>query len=77
MGQDNGSGMFTAHIGDASAFVQCTCVVGTRPLLPRKGQLLATELLLVHLPLVMEATRGSAPRKVGPLGLAIPLRDDP
>lgn len=34
MGRDNGSGMLSAHAGEARAFVQCTCAVGTRPLSP-------------------------------------------
>lgn len=34
MGRDNGSGMLSAHAGDASAVVQHTCVVGTGPLCP-------------------------------------------
>lgn len=62
MGRDNGSGMLSAHAGDARAFVQHTCVVGTRPLRPQRGQRLAEKGLLVHLPLALEATRGSAPR---------------
>lgn len=67
MGLDNGSGMLSAHAGDASTFVQCTCVVGTRPLLSRVGQPLTAECLLVHLSLALGATEGSAPRKVVPL----------
>lgn len=48
-------------------FVQRTCVVGTRPLPSSVGQLLAAERLLVHLSLALEATNGSAPRKVVPM----------
>lgn len=64
MGRDNGSGMLSAHAGDARAFVQHTCVVGTRPLCPQRGQRLAEKGLLVHLPLALEATSGSAPRNI-------------
>lgn len=66
MGRDNGSGMLSAHAGDASAFVQRTCVVGTRPLLSTAGQLLAAERLLLHLPLplALKAARVLASKKV-------------
>lgn len=58
MGRDNGSGMLSAHAGDARAFVQHTCVVGTLPLWPPRGQHLAAKGLLVHLPFALEATKG-------------------
>jgi hypothetical protein len=61
MGRDNGSGMLSAHAGDASAFVQRTCVVGTWPLCPWRGQRLAVKCTLMHLPLALRPLGGSAP----------------
>lgn len=58
MGRDNGSGMLSAHAGDASAFVQRTCVVGTRPLLSMVRPAPGSGVQLLHLPLALEATRG-------------------
>lgn len=66
MGRDNGSGMLSAHAGDASAFVQRTCVVGTRPLLSRAGQALAAERLLVHLSLCPRSRQGFSTLEGGP-----------
>lgn len=64
MGQDNGSSTLSAHAGDASAFVQPTCVVGTWPLGPEPGPLQPRP--LVQRPFALEATRGSAHGNVAP-----------
>lgn len=70
MGRDNGSGMLSAHAGDASAFVQRTCVVGTRPLLSAAAQPGAAGRRLVHLPACSHPGRSSRAR--GRRGAAIP-----
>lgn len=62
MGHDNGSGMLSAHAGDASAFVQHTCVVGTRPLLSTAQPAPGSGEPLLHLSLALEATAPSEDR---------------
>lgn len=68
MGRDNGSGMLSAHAGDASAFVQHTCVVGTRPLLDAAAQPGAAGHRLVHLPVHLHP--GSCSPALGRRGAA-------
>ena len=66
MGRDNGSGMLSAHAGDASAVVQHTCVVGTGPLCPWLASPLQLSASSVHLPLGPEGAKGLAPKKGAP-----------
>lgn len=65
MGRDNGSGMLSAHAGDASAFVQHTCVVGTRPLCPPRASAWQRRSASAPAPCPCR-TRGSAPSKSVP-----------